>query len=135
MNDPELILNPVSNRYVKRTSQCGKRLAKVLQTPAIAIPTHLTQPTPKAQETPQPIATPIQTSISSACAEIVASQPQAFRNLSDVEMDSLFKRMLLEKLGVKETKVKPKKIEKKVEKKKKKFKIVSSDSESDSDSD
>lgn len=126
-----LILNPKSNRFVKKTSQTGIRLMKELNTQPIAIPTPIAQP-----PTPQPQATPIQTSISSACAEIVVSQPQAFRNLSDVEMDSLFKRLLLEKLGVKETKVKPKKIEKKVEKKKKaKFKIVSSDSESDSDSD
>ena len=132
MNDPELILNPVSNRYVKRTSQCGKRLAKVLQTPAIAIPTHLTQPTPKAQETPQP--TPIQKQIVETCADLVKSQPQAFQGLSPKELDALFKRLLLDKLGVKATKKKEKKPE--LKKKKAKFKVISSsDSESESDSD
>ncbi len=131
MNDPELIFNPVSNRYVKRTSQCGKRLAKVLQTPPMPIPTHINQPAP------QPQASPVQKSISSACADLVASQPKKFRDLSSQEMDALFKRLLLQKLGVAEpSKKKEKKVETKQKKKApKKFKILSSSSESDSDSD
>lgn len=116
MND-SLILNPKTNRYVKKTSQTGLRLIKELSMP---IP---------PQPIPQPQATAIQTSISSACAEIVASQPSKFKGLGPDELDALFKKLLLEKLSVKE----PKKPEKK--KKKAKFTIVSSSSESVSDSD
>ena len=119
-----LILNPKSNRFVKKTSQTGIRLMKELNTQPIAIPTPIAQP-----PTPQPQATPIQTSISSACAEIVASQPSKFKGLGPDELDALFKKLLLEKLSVKE----PKKPEKK--KKTAKFTIVSSSSESVSDSD
>lgn len=123
-----LILNPKSNRFVKKTSQTGIRLMKELSVQPSAIPMPIaTQPAPQ----PQP--TPIQTSIISACAEIVASQPAKFRDLSPDEMDSLFKKLLLQKLGVKETKKKEKKPELK-KKKKAKFKVVSSSSESESES-
>jgi hypothetical protein len=137
MNDPEYILNPVSNRYVKKTTQCGKRLAKAFITPPIATPIHLSQPSQQAQFLPQNlagVATPIQKQISETCSDLVKAQPQAFQGLGPQELDALFKKLLLEKLGVYEKSEEPKKKEKKKEKKKK-FKVISSSSDSDSDSD
>ena len=124
MNDPKYILNPVSNRYVLRTTQCGKRLAKSFITPPIATPTHLSQPSQQAQPTP------IQKQISETCSDLVKAQPQAFQGLGPQELDALFKKLLLERLGVSVEVVKEKKKKPEPEKKKKtlkkKFKIVES---------
>ena len=116
MND-SLILNPKTNRYVKKTSQTGLRLIKELSMP---IP---------PQSIPQPQPTPIQKVINSTCADLVVQNPEKFKGLGPQELDELFKKLLLERLGVKPPKVEPKK------KQKTKYKVVSSESDSDSDSD
>jgi hypothetical protein len=117
-----LILNPKTNRYVKKTSQTGSRLLKELSIK--------TAPQP----VPQPQPTPIQNIINSSCADLVVQNPEKFRDLTATEMDQLFKKLLLERLGVKPPKKETKKAPAK-KTKKTKFKIVSSESDSDSDSD
>ena len=119
MND-SLILNPKSNRYVKKTSQTGKRLLKELATP------EPTEPILEPTSVLSPL--PVQTALVEACAELVAERPQQFKKLSASETDSLFKKLLLERLGVSTPVSKPKK-------KVSKYKVVESDSDESSDSD
>ena len=134
MNDSELILNPATNRYVKKTSQTGKRLAKTLATP-------ITQPIQPAEIKPiqqiqpaeiQPIQTiqPVQTALIDTGVEIVAQNAQKFKGLTANETDSLFKKLLLQRLSIspaKASKLKPKK-------KASKYRVVESESsESESD--
>ena len=108
-----LILNPATNRFVKKTSQTGRRLIKLLSMPPLeAIP-----------ELPELPAEPVQTALVEACSEIVAEQPAKFKHLSPDETDDLFKRLLLERLSISKPKPKPKK-------KASKYRVVSSESES-----
>ena len=123
MND-SLILNPKSNRYVKKTSQTGKRLLKELATPEPTEP--ILEPTSVLSPLLSP--EPVQTALVEACAELVAERPQQFKKLSASETDSLFKKLLLERLGVSTPVSKPKK-------KVSKYKVVESDSDESSDSD
>jgi len=134
MNDPEYILNPVSNRYVKKTTQCGKRLAKAFITPPIPTPIHLSQSSPQPQPTSNMKPHILQKQISETCSDLVKAQPQAFQGLGPQELDELFKKLLLEKLGISSEKKKEPKHEKK-KKPSKKFKVISSSSESESESD
>ena len=97
MNDSELILNPKTNRYVKRSSQTGRRLIKSLATPP-------STPEPPMPENVKPCVQlptePVQTALIDACSEIVSEQPAKFKNLSPDETDALFKRLLLERLSI-----------------------------------
>ena len=111
MNDSELILNPATNRFVKRSSQTGKRLIKQLSMPS--------EPTP--EPTPEPTFEPVQTALLQAGAEIVAENTPKFKHLSPDDTDALFKRLLLERLSIAPAR-KPKK--------KSKYRVVSSESES-----
>ena len=112
-----LILNPKSNRFVKRTSQTGLRLIKELATsPPKA-------PTPPIVNTP----TPVQTALLETCAELVTKNTPEFKNLTADETDALFRRLLLERLSIAPAKVKPK------PKKKGNFRVQSSSSDSESD--
>jgi hypothetical protein len=74
--DSNLILNPKTNRYVKKSSQTGKRLLKTL-------------------------ATPVQSALLETGAEIVAENAPNFKHLSSEETDTLFKSILLERLSIK----------------------------------
>ena len=113
-----LILNPKSNRFVKKTSQTGIRLLKELatQTPPIV---HI----PPIVNTP----TPVQTALLETCAELVVKNTPEFKNLTASETDALFKKLLLERLSIAPAKVKPK------PKKKGNFRVQSSSSDSESD--
>ena len=112
-----LILNPKSNRFVKKTSQTGIRLLKELATsPPKA-------PTPPIVNTP----TPVQTALLETCAELVVKNTPEFKNLTASETDALFRRLLLERLSIAPAKVKPK------PKKKGNFRVQSSSSDSESD--
>ena len=114
-----LILNPKSNRFVKKTSQTGIRLLKELATsPPKA-------PTPPIVNTPTP--TPVQTALLETCAELVAKNTPEFKNLTADETDALFRRLLLERLSIAPAKTKPK------PKKKGNFRVQSSSSDSESD--
>ena len=114
-----LILNPKSNRFVKKTSQTGIRLLKELATsPPKA-------PTPPIVNTPTP--TPVQTALLETCAELVAKNTPEFKNLTASETDALFRRLLLERLSIVPAKAKPK------PKKKGHFRVQSSSSDSESD--
>jgi len=81
--DSDLILNPKTNRYVKKSSQTGRRLLKTL-------------------------ATPVQSALLEAGAEIVAENAPKFKQLSADETDTLFKSLLLERLSIKPKKTKSK---------------------------
>ena len=116
VND-SLILNPKSNRFVKKTSQTGLRLIKELATSKIS------PPTPPIVNTP----TPVQTALLETCAELVAKNTPEFKNLTADETDALFRRLLLERLSIAPAKVKPK------PKKKGHFRVQSSSSDSESD--
>ena len=112
-----LILNPKSNRFVKKTSQTGIRLLKELATsPPKA-------PTPPIVNIP----TPVQTALLENCAELVAKNTPEFKNLTADETDALFRRLLLERLSIAPAKTKPK------PKKKGNFRVQSSSSDSESD--
>jgi hypothetical protein len=111
MNDSDLILNPNTNRFVKKSSQTGKRLLKELKTP------------PPAPPEPEP--EPVQTALLEAGADIVLEHAPKFKGLSASETDNLFKQLLLERLSI--SKPKPKK------KKTGRFRVVQSSSESDTD--
>ena len=112
-----LILNPKSNRFVKKTSQTGIRLLKELATqtpPIVNIPPIVNTPTP------------VQTALLENCVELVAKNTPEFKNLTADETDALFRRLLLERLSIApKTKPKPKK--------KGHFRVQSSSSDSESD--
>ena len=114
-----LILNPATNRFVKKTSQTGRRLIKLLSMPENVKP-YVQEPIPELPELP---AEPVQTALVEACSEIVSEQPAKFKHLSPDETDDLFKRLLLERLSISKPKPKPKK-------KASKYRVVSSESES-----
>ena len=61
MSDPDLILNPKTNRYVKKTSQTGKRLLKDLSVPST---THVE---------PTRVPEPVQQALVETCAELVVA--------------------------------------------------------------
>jgi hypothetical protein len=116
--DPELILNPATNRFVKRSSQTGKRLIKQLSMPSEPTP----EPTPNVKPyVHEPTFEPVQTALLQAGAEIVAENTPKFKHLSPDDTDALFKRLLLERLSIAPAR-KPKK--------KSKYRVVSSESES-----
>ena len=109
MSDPDLILNPKTNRYVKKTSQTGKRLLKDLSVPS---PTHV-----------EARVEPVQQVLVETCADLVVEHAPKFKNLTAAETDDLFKRLLFERLSIAPSKPK---------KKASKYRVVeSSDSESD----
>ena len=122
MNDAELILNPATNRYVKKTSQTGKRLIKSLNTPSVPIVAEI-KPIQQIQPAEiQPIQTiqpaeikpiqqiqPVQTALIDAGVEIVAQNAQKFKGLTANETDVLFKKLLLERLSIVPSKSKPSK--------------------------
>lgn len=140
----DLILNPETNHYIKRTSQTGKRLLKQLRTidqKPLEIVQPIQQPEPVIEPSTKrkpgrPFKQPnssikIQNEIVNIGVEAVANDPKKFKNLTDKEVDKLFKKLLLERLNIKSekfTKQKPVKTTRK-------FKVTqpSSDSESDSD--
>ena len=113
MSDPDLILNPKTNRYVKKTSQTGRRLLKELATPPpVPSPTHV-----------EARVEPVQQALVETCAELVVEHAPKFKNLTAAETDDLFKRLLFERLSIAPSKPK---------KKASKYRVVeSSDSESD----
>ena len=114
MNDSDLILNPKSNRFVKKTSQTGLRLIKELSMSSEPV---IAPPVP-----PPP---PVQAALLTTCAEIVVDNTPKFKNLTAAETDALFRRLLLERLSI--APAKPKK------KKKGHFRVESSSSSSESD--
>ena len=100
----DLILNPASNRYIKKTSQTGKRLLKKLMAETHEIQQPIQQPEiheqpeikpPKIKESK---ALALQKALTSKGVEIVSENRDKFDNLSDKEMDRLFKKLLLKKL-------------------------------------
>ena len=141
MSESELILNPKTNRYVKKTSQTGKRLLKEAKACAEFTLNQPIQPTfsesriiqpeqpivlPEAPP-PQPIQ-PIQTAIIQAGVDIVEHNASKFKGLNPSDMDALFKKLLLERLSISPNA--SSKTKKKA--KKSRFKVIQSSS-SDSD--
>lgn len=127
----DLILNPKTNRYLKRTSQAGKRLLKSMkcleETPTRANSSD-------EEYSPYQIGHTVSTKkIIKAGADLTSKNIKKFKNLDDDEMDTLFKKLLLQKLGCADDK--PTKSKKSMDKrlnKKKKFKVQQpSSSESD----
>ena len=149
----ELILNPKTNRYVKKSSQAGKRLLKEMRaSPSDGLKPQDTKP--PAPESPQPqpdnIAMPnipeplqLQKAVLSAGADVVEKNSNKFKGLTPAQMDELFKKLLLERLSISQApkKTETKKTEKKTkakpksQKNKTKFKIIHSPSSSSSDED
>ena len=109
MND-SLILNPQTNRFIKKSSQTGKRLLKELASPPIVSPPP-TAPAPPIVSQP-PIA-PVQTALLTTCADIVVEHTPKFKNLTADETDALFKRLLLERSSIAPAKAQPKPKQKK----------------------
>ena len=141
MSESELILNPKTNRYVKKTSQTGKRLLKeskacaefTLNQPIQPMFSESRQIQPEHQPIilpepppPQPIQ-PIQTAIIQAGVDIVEHNASKFKGLNPSDMDALFKKLLLERLSISDASSKTKK-----KAKKSRFKVIQSSS-SDSD--
>ena len=141
MSESELILNPKTNRYVKKTSQTGKRLLKeskacaefTLNQPIQPMFSESRQIQPEHQPIilpeappPQPIQ-PIQTAIIQAGVDIVEHNASKFKGLNPSDMDALFKKLLLERLSISNASSKTKK-----KAKKSRFKVIQSSS-SDSD--
>lgn len=130
--DKKIVLNPLSNRFVKINSAKYKRLVKEgviqVQTPEPAEEVKTPEPLKPAETPSLPKA-----EIAEQCVNIVAQNKSKFENLSKEETDVLLRTLLVEKLfGKMSTKeVKPKK--------KTKFKVKapppSSESESESESD
>ena len=139
MSDSELILNPKTNRYIKKSSQTGKRLLKELATRifegtsknqpenVISDSKQITEPT-NLIPAEQPIQ-PIQTALLEAGVAIVEQNVSKFKGLNEVNMDALFKKLLLERLSISTPSAKKKK---KIPKKKKKerFRVAQSSSDS-----
>ena len=116
-NESDLILNEKTNRFVKRSSQTGKRLMKQMASsppivPIVNIPPIVNTPTP------------VQTALLETCVELVTKNTPEFKNLTADETDAPFKKLLLERLSIAPAKAKPK------PKKKGHFRVVSSESES-----
>ena len=142
MSESELILNPKTNRYVKKTSQTGKRLLKEAKACAEFTINQPIQPMfsesrqiqpehqpiilPEPPESPEPIQ-PIQTAIIQAGVDIVEHNASKFKGLNPSDMDALFKKLLLERLSISDASSKTKK-----KAKKSRFKVIQSSS-SDSD--
>ena len=141
MSESELILNPKTNRYVKKTSQTGKRLLKeskacaefTFHQPIQPMFSESRQIQPEHQPIilpelppPQPIQ-PIQTAIIQAGVDIVEHNASKFKGLNPSDMDALFKKLLLERLSISDASSKTKK-----KAKKSRFKVIQSSS-SDSD--
>ena len=126
MNDSDLIKNPKTNRFVKKTSQTGLRLIKEL---SVSIQQPPTVPTPPIVSQPPtaPIA-PVQTALLTICSDIVVENTQKFKNLTADETDALFNRLLLERLSIAPTKAKKPK-----QKKKSHYRVQSSSSSEESD--
>ncbi len=124
MNDSDMILNEKTNRYVKKSSQTGKRLLKELASPPIVSPLPTAPTAPIVSQPTAPIA-PVQTALLTTCSELVIENQSKFKNLTADETDKLFRRLLLERLSIAPTKAKPK------PKKKGRFRVVSSESESE----
>ena len=134
MNDSEFILNKKTNRYVKKSSQTGKRLLKELASPPIIeakpiipevkpiIPE--VKPTILEPALPEITEPAIQKAMINASVDIVEKNASKFIGLSEKETDALFKKLLLQRLSIKDKK------EKKTTKHR--FK-VQSESESDSE--
>ncbi len=82
LND-SLILNPKSNRFVKKTSQTGIRLMKELSLIDCKV-LQSTTPAPMAPivNIPQSQPSPVQKVLLDTCLEVVKAQPQAFQGLS-----------------------------------------------------
>ena len=142
MSESELILNPKTNRYVKKTSQTGKRLLKESKACAeftsnqpiqpIFSESRQIQPVEEVQilpEQPPPQPIQLQTAIIQAGADIVENNATKFKGLNPSEMDALFKKLLLERLSISQPK---KEKTKKKKAKKSRFKVIQSSS-SDSD--
>ena len=140
MSESELILNPETNRYVKKTSQTGKRLLKeakacaefTINQPIQPMFSESRQIQPEHQpiilpEPPEPIQ-PIQTAIIQAGVDIVEHNASKFKGLNPSDMDALFKKLLLERLSISPNA--SSKTKKKA--KKSRFKLIQSSS-SDSD--
>ena len=143
MSESELILNPKTNRYVKKTSQTGKRLLKEAKACAEFTINQPIQPMfsesrqiqpehqpiilPEPPESPEPIQ-PIQTAIIQAGVDIVEHNASKFKGLNPSDMDALFKKLLLERLSISPNA--SSKTKKKA--KKSRFKLIQSSS-SDSD--
>ena len=142
LSESELILNPKTNRYVKKTSQTGKRLLKeskacaefTLNQPIQPMFSESRQIQPEHQPIilpelppPQPIQ-PIQTAIIQAGVDIVEHNASKFKGLNPSDMDALFKKLLLERLSISPNA--SSKTKKKA--KKSRFKVIQSSS-SDSD--
>jgi hypothetical protein len=135
MSELNMILNPKTNRYVKRDSQTGKRLLKELATPPpIKLPEPIIQevkpiiPEPKSTipevQSTIPEST-IQKAMINTGVDIVEKNASKFIGLSEKETDALFKKLLLQRLSIKDKKSK--------KSTKHRFKVQSS-SESESDS-
>jgi len=136
-----MILNPKTNRYLKKTSQAGKRLMKQLLADGVTPqeqketqPEDVCQTRPQCEPQKKPTREPQKNSlhktikynmseeefdslyelpsdltqqfksystpkIMTAGAEIVSQDLRRFKNLTDREMDNLFKKMLIKKLA------------------------------------
>ena len=127
--DSNLILNPKSNRYVKKTSQTGLRVLKSLYTPVFE---PIIEP---IIEPPEP--TPVQSALLDTGVEIVSSNISKFKGLTAGQTDELFKRLLLERLSISKPKSKSKTLETKATTKiaRPKFRVVESSSDSSDNSD
>jgi hypothetical protein len=125
MND-SLILNPQTNRFIKRSSQTGKRLLKELASPPIVSPPP-TAPTPPIASQPTAPIAPVQTALLTTCADIVVEHTPKFKNLTADETDQLFRRLLLERLSIATAKAK----KPKPKKKKGHFRVQTSSSSSE----
>ena len=140
MNESELILNPKTNRYVKKTSQTGKRLLKESKACAEFTLNQPIQPMfseSRIIQPEQPIVLPespapiqpiqLQTAIIQAGVDIVEHNATKFKGLNPSDMDALFKKLLLERLSISDASSKTKK-----KANKSRFKVIQSSS-SDSD--
>ena len=128
MSDSNMILNPKTNRYVKRSSQTGKRLLKELASPPPQPIIEAKLPEPTISEVKLLEPEPVQKAMIETGLEIVEKNQAKFIGLTSQQTDALFKKLLLERLSIKE---KPKK----VESKKHRFKVVQPSSESESETD
>jgi hypothetical protein len=169
----DLILNPATNRYIKKTSQRGRRLLKELSVTKPEPRPDNVEPikeksvkkepperkTPKKEQskerapeytiyedaeeyTPYHFTADVAKRVIKTGSDIAAKNIKKFKGLDESEMDALFKKLLLEKLGgdTKPQKEKPRSVTSKPSKvkPKQKFKVIqpsSDDSDSSEDSD
>ena len=132
-----IVLNPVSNRFIKVGGFLYNRLLKEgLMSPQPTEPTETT-PEPEPTPEPKPDKEKLTTLVKETANALVTNNENKFKNLTQKETTALLHRLLLEKLCAPDrskAKIKPKP----KDKKKTKFKLTpvpESDSDDYSDSD